>query len=236
MMQEQRTQKYQQMRHLLNEKQWRQFLALEAQERGTIAEVAREAAVSKNTIRHGIREVEVGELYTPGARVRQGGGGRKKVVETDGTLLADLEGLLDPKGDPMSHLQWTTKSVAHLKEALQQQGHRLADTAIRRLLHTRGFSLRANKKRLEGESHPDRDQQFAHINRQCRQFEEQGHPIISVDCKKKELIGHFKNQGREWQAKGQDTCVNVYDFLSLADGKALPYGVYDLVHNRGFVN
>ena len=236
MMQDQRTQKYQQMRQLLNEKQWRQFLALEAQERGTIAEVAREAGVSKNTIRHGIREVEAGELYTPGARVRQGGGGRKKVVETDGTLLADLEGLLDPKGDPMSHLQWTTKSVAHLKEALQKQGHRLADTAIRRLLHTRGFSLRANKKRIEGESHPDRDQQFVHINRQCQEFEKQGKPIISVDCKKKELIGNFKNQGREWQAKGQESSVNVYDYLSLADGKAVPYGIYDVVHNRGFVN
>jgi transposase len=178
-----RTQKYEQMRTLLNEKQWRQFLALEAQERGNIAQVAREAGVSKNTIRHGIREVEAGEVYSPGARVRKGGGGRKKVVETDRTLLADLEGLLDPKGDPMSHLQWTTKSVAHLKKALHEFGHRLGDTAIRRLLHARGFSLRANKKRLEGESHPDRDQQFEHINRQCRQFEEQGNPIISVDCK-----------------------------------------------------
>jgi hypothetical protein len=126
--------------------------------------------------------------------------------------------------------------VAHLKEALQKQGHRLADTAIRRLLHTRGFSLRANKKRIEGESHPDRDQQFVHINRQCQEFEKQGKPIISVDCKKKELIGNFKNQGREWQAKGQESSVNVYDYLSLADGKAVPYGIYDVVHNRGFVN
>src|SRR5712692_5892947 len=158
MEQDNRTEKYQRMHKLLNEKQWRQFLALEAKERGNLAEVAREAGVAKNTIRQGIREVEAGEMYSRGARLRKPGGGRKKVVETDGTLLADLEGLLDPKGDPMSHLQWTTKSVAHLKEALQKQGHHLADTAIRRLLHTRGFSLRANKKRIEGESHPDRDQ------------------------------------------------------------------------------
>jgi DNA-binding phage protein len=224
------------MRTLLNEKQWRQFLALEAQERGNIAQVAREAGVSKNTIRHAMREVEAGDRYRLGARVRQGGGGRKKVVETDATLLGDLESLLEPKGDPMSHLKWTTKSVSHLKKALHQMGHRLADTAIRRILHAQGFSLRANKKRIEGESHPDRDLQFGHINGQCRQFKEQGKPIISVDCKKKELIGTFKNQGREWQAKGQETSVNVYDYLSLADGKAVPYGIYDLVHNRGFVN
>src|SRR5713226_4763089 len=140
------------------------------------------------------------------------------------------------KGDPMSFLKWTTKSVAHLKEALQEKGHRIADTAIRRLLKTLGYSLRANKKTIEGTSHPDRDAQFQHINTTCKEFEQQGHPIISVDCKKKELIGNFKNNGREWQAAGEDTVVNVYDFLSLADGKAIPYGIYDLVHNHGFVN
>jgi transposase len=236
MMQVNRTEKYQQMRELLNEKQWRQYLALEAKERGNLAQVAHEAGVSQNTIRRGLREVEAGERYTPGARQRKAGGGRKKVVETDATLLADLEGLLEPKGDPMSFLKWTTKSVAHLKQALQEKGHRIADTAIRRLLKTLGYSLRANKKTIEGTSHPDRDAQFQHINTTCKEFEQQGHPIISVDCKKKELIGNFKNNGREWQAKGEETSVNVYDFLSLADGKAVPYGVYDLVHKSGFVN
>jgi Rhodopirellula transposase DDE domain len=152
------------------------------------------------------------------------------------TLLADLEGLLEPKGDPMSLLKWTSKSVARLTGALQARGHRIADTALRDVLLSLGYSLRANKKTIEGTSHEDRDAQFAQIKERCEQFEHEGNPIISVDCKKKELLGSFKNNGREWQAKGEQTSVNVYDFLSLADGKAIPYGVYDLVHNRGFVN
>ena len=224
------------MREMLNEKQWRQYLALEAQERSSVRQVAQEAGVSSTTIRRGMRELQAGDGYTPGARQREKGGGRKKAVEKDAKLLADLESLLEPKGDPMSLLKWTTKSVAHLKEALEQMGHQVAETTIRRLLHALGYSLRANKKNIEGTSHPDRDAQFAHIKARCQQFEQEGNPIISVDCKKKELIGQFKNNGREWQAKGQDTVVNVYDFLSLADSKAIPYGVYDLVHNRGFVN
>ena len=231
-----RTETYQRMRGLLNEKQWRQYLALEAQERESVRQVAQEARVSSNTIRRGMRELQAGDSYTPGARQRAKGGGRKKAVERDANLLADLESLLEPKGDPMSLLKWTTKSVAHLQAALEQMGHQVAETTIRRLLHALGYSLRANKKNIEGTSHPDRDAQFAHIKAQCQQFEQDGNPIISVDCKKKELIGQFKNHGREWQAKGQDSVVNVYDFLSLADGKAIPYGVYDLVHNRGFVN
>ncbi len=236
MMQVSRTEKYQQMRKLLNEKQWRQYLALETQEGRKIEEVAGEAGVSQNTIRRGIKEVEAGDLATAGGRIRKTGGGRKKVVQKDETLLSDLEGMLDPKGDPMSLLKWTTKSVAHLKEALQKQGHQIADTAIRRLLRSLGYSLRANKKTIEGKLHPDRDAQFQHINAKCKEFEQKGHPIISVDCKKKELLGNFKNNGREWQAKGEETSVNVYDFVSLADGKAIPYGVYDLVHKKGFVN
>jgi len=224
------------MHALLNEKQWRQYLALEAKERGSVAQVAQEAQVSHNTIRRGIREVEVGEGYTPGQRQRAKGGGRKKESEKDPTLLIDLEGLLEPKGDPMSLLKWTCKSVAHLKEALQAMGHTIADTALRDVLLSLGYSLRANKKNIEGNSHEDRDAQFAQIKARCEQFEQEGNPIISVDCKKKELLGTFKNNGREWQARGEETEVNVYDFLSLADGKAIPYGVYDLVHNRGFVN
>jgi len=236
MEQDTRTQKYQQMHHLLNEKQWRQFLALEAKERGNLVLVAREAGVSKNTIKAGRREIEAGDLFSPGTRLRGQGGGRKKQEEHDASLQADLEALLDPKGDPMSPIQWTTKSVAKLKEALKQQGHHLGDTAISNRLHAMGFSLRVNKKTIEGSSHEDRDAQFGHIKQKCEQFETAGDPIISVDCKKKELIGHFKNNGREWQAKGEETTVNVYDYLSLADGKAVPYGVYDLVHKQGFVN
>ncbi len=236
MMQANRTEKYQQLRAMLNEKQWRHYLALEAQERGSVAQVSQEARVSQNTIRRGLRELEAGVRYTVGERQREEGGGRKHVVEKDVSLLADLESLLEPKGDPMSLLKWTTKSVVHLKEALEQMGHVVAETTIRRLLHAQGYSLRANKKNIEGTSHPDRDAQFVHIATKCKTFEQQGNPIISIDCKKKGLLGNFKNNGAEWQAKGEETAVNVYDFLSIADGKAIPYGVYDLVHNQGFVN
>ncbi|EFH82321.1 ISAzo13 family transposase [Ktedonobacter racemifer] len=236
MMQVSRREKYEHMREMLNEKQWRHYLALEAQERGSVAQVAQEARVSQNTIRRGLREVEAGERYNTGDRQREEGGGRKQAVEKDASLLTDLESLLEPKGDPMSLLKWTTKSVAHLKEALERMGHEVAETTIRRILRARGYSLRAKKKNIEGTSHPDRDEQFEHIRTTCQEFEQHGNPIISVDCKKKELLGQFKNNGAEWQAKGEATEVNVYDFLSLANGKAIPYGIYDLVHNHGFVN
>jgi transposase len=229
-------QEYQQMRTMLNEKQWRQYLGAEAQRRGSISEVAHEAGVSINTVKRGLKELEAGESYRPGERIRKPGGGMKKLVETDATLLADLEQELEPKGDPMSLLRWTTKSLHHLVQALAAKGHRIQKSALAEILHELGFSLRANKKTIEGTSHADRDAQFAHINRKCQEFEQKGNPTISVDCKKKELLGNFKNNGREWQAKGQETWVNVYDFLSLADGKAIPYGIYDLVHKSGFVN
>jgi transposase len=139
MMQVDRREKYHQMRPLLNEKQWRQYLALEAKERGSISLVAQEAGVSPNTIRRGVREVEGGEGYTPGDRQREKGGGRKKESEKDATLLSDLEELLEPKGDPMSLLKWTSKSVAHLKSALHAMGHTIADTALRDVLLSRGL-------------------------------------------------------------------------------------------------
>lgn len=229
-------QEYQQMRTMLNEKQWRQYLAAEAQRRGSASTVAREAGVSLNTVKRGLKEREAGETYRPGARIRKPGAGRKQLAASDLTLLADLEQELEPKGDPMSLVRWTTKSLAHLVQALSAKGHRIKKSALADVLHEQGFSLHSNKKSIEGRSHPDRDAQFAHIKEGCQQFEQHKSPIISVDCKKKELIGQFKNNGREWQAKGQDTVVNVYDFLSVADGKAIPYGVYDLVQNRGFVN
>jgi hypothetical protein len=229
-------QEYQQLRTLLNEKQWRQYLATEAQRRGNINVVAREAGVSLNTVKRGLKEREAGDNYQPGERIRKAGAGRKKLAQTDSTLLVDLEREVDPKGDPMSLVRWTTKSLAHLVQALQVKGHRIRKSALAELLRAEGFSLRVNKKSIEGQSHPDRGEQFAHINATCKKFEHKGAPIISVDCKKKELIGRFRNNGREWQAQGEDTKVNVYDFLSLAEGKAIPYGIYDLVHNVGFVN
>jgi transposase len=218
-------QEYQQMRTMLNEKQWRQYLAAEAKQRGSVSEVARAARVSLNTVKQGLKDLEAGELYRPGERIRKAGGGMKKRVETDATLLADLEAMLDPKGDPMSLVRWTTKSLAHLVKALEAQGHHIKKSALAEVLHAQGFSLRANKKTIEGTAHPDRDEQFRHINGTCQEFEQKGAPIISVDCKKKELIGNFKHNGRQWQAKGEETCVNVYDFLSLADGRAIPYGI-----------
>lgn len=161
---------------------------------------------------------------------------QEKLIETDEGLAADLDALLEPKGEPTSRLRWTTKSLAHLVEALAQMGHTIKKSALTKVLAEQGFSLKANKKTIEGTSHPDRDEQFRHIDERCKAFEKSGEPIISVDCRKKELLGNFKNGGREWQAKGKNTTVNVYGYRSLSTGKAVPYGVYDLVHNEGFVN
>jgi transposase len=228
--------KYQRMRVILNEKQWRQYLATEAEERKNVAVVAREAGVSINTITRGRLEIAAGTSYTPGSRIRAKGAGPKRIIETDTELVKDLEALLEPKGDPMSLLQWTTKSLANLVVSLEEKHHTIKKSALANLLGKLGFSLKANKKNIEGVSHPDRDAQFQQIQETCETFENKGNPIISVDCKKKELIGNFKNNGSEWQPKGRNTTVNVYDFKSLADGKAAPYGVYDLIRNTGFVN
>jgi transposase len=229
---------YQVMRGVLNERQWRLYVATEAKRIGAggISRVAREAGVTRETIHKGMQELEAGELYEPGGRIRRKGAGRKQITAKDETLRADLEDLLEPKGDPQSLVQWTTKSMSKLKQALNTQGHAIGATTIRELLKGMGFSLKANKKGIEGVVHADRDAQFQQINRTGKAFEAALKPMISVDCKKKELIGNFKNIGREWQAKGQDTTVNVYDYRSIADGKAIPYGIYDLVHNTGFVN
>ena len=226
------------MKQELNERQWRHYLAMEALRIGPggIARVMRDSGADFKTIKRGIREVEQGNSYRPRDRIRLPGGGRKKLIESDEGLSADLDALLEPKGDPMSHLRWTTKSLANLEQALARMGHTIKKSALANLLHDLGFSLKANKKTIEGSSHPDRDEQFRHINERCKAFEKSGDPIISVDCKKKELLGNFKNGGREWQAKGNNTTVNLYDYRSLSTGKALPYGVYDLVHNKGFVN
>ena len=228
--------KYANISSLLNEKQWRQYLAIEAEERGNIRLVAREAMVSTNTILRGKKEIFSGLIYTPGSRIRALGAGSKRISDTDTTLKKDLETLIEPKGDPMSLLRWTTKSLSHLVIALAQKKHTIKKSALANLLGKEGFSLKANKKNIEGVSHPDRDSQFLHIKKTCQKFEIKGNPIISVDCKKKELIGNFKNNGREWQPKGKNEVVNVYDFQSLSDGKACPYGVYDTIKNSGFVN
>jgi transposase len=230
-------QQYETLRKEFNEQQWRLFLGTEALKigYGGISQVAALSGADWKTVQRGVKELK-GELPRTQGRIRQAGGGRKKAMETDPTLCRDLEELLEPKGDPMSFVKWTTHSLTHLVKALSKQGHTIKKSALAELLHELGYSLKANKKTIEGVSHPDRDQQFGHINILGKQFEQKQAPAISVDCKKKELLGTFKNHGREWQPKGQQTLVNVYDFRSLADGKAIPYGIYDLLHNQGFVN
>jgi Rhodopirellula transposase DDE domain len=223
------------LRPKLNELQWRIYLGTEAEKIGFggVSAVARDSGSDRKTIRKGVVESRQAFL---GDRVRQPGGGRKKLAETDATLVADLEAMIEPKGDPMTLVRWTTKSLAHLTRSLAQQQHHIKKSALANLLRSLGVALKANKKNIEGVSHPDRDAQFRHIKTTCATFERAANPIISVDCKKKELIGNFKNNGKDWQPKGQHETVNVYDFKSLADGVACPYGVYDLLRHAGFVN
>lgn len=231
--------KYQQFLPHLNEQQRRLYLASEALaiEKGGITVVNKASGVSRVTITRGIRELG-GQIPLPKCRIRKVGGGRKKRMEKEPQLLTALRSIVSPatKGDPMRLILWTDKSTRVIARVLKQQGFAISHRLVRDLLLFLGFSLKANKKNIEGESHVDRDAQFHHINQTCKTFEEKGNPIISVDCKKKELIGNFKNNGREWQSKGQETSVNVYDFKNLADGKAVPYGVYDVLRNAGFMN
>jgi hypothetical protein len=208
--------------------------------RGGASVVARATGVSRRAIREGTRELAAPTAVTRRAtgRVRRPGGGRKKTVVQDPTLLADLERLVEPvtRGDPESPLRWTCKSVRKLATELQQQGHAASHRLVAEALHALGYSLQANRKTREGGDHPDRDAQFAHINRQVAAFLARGDPVISVDAKKKELVGDFKNGGREWRPKGTPEPVRVYDFVLPDLGRATPYGVYDLAQNTGWVN
>ena len=226
---------YDLLRPRLNEKQWRFYLATEAKKIGWggIAAVEQASGSDHKTIQRGLEEMDA---PYDGTRIRKEGGGRKKIAAKDTTLEADLAALVEPKGDPMTIIRWTTKSLTNLRAALKAKGHTVGVMTLLRMLRSQGFSLKANKKNIEGISHPDRDLQFRHIKETCEAFQKKGNPIISVDCKKKELIGNFKNGGREWQPKGKNTTVNVYDFKNIADGKAVPYGVYDVIKNAGFVN
>ncbi len=199
--------------------------------------VSRETGVSRRAIIQGVKELE----ETPGvraARVRRAGGGRKKAVDKDITLKMDLEGLVEPvtRGDPESPLRWTCKSVRKLAEELKRMGHRTSHRMVAELLRELGYSLQANRKTLEGASHPDRDAQFKHINEQVSHLLEQHQPVLSVDTKKKELVGDFKNNGRELRPKGNPEPVRVHDFVIPELGRAAPYGVYDIGNNTGWVS
>lgn len=189
------------------------------------------------TIRKGMRELAAGERLESG-RVRRRGGGRKPITELDPTLLGDLERLVDAdrRGDPESLLLWTSKSVRHLAEGLRGLGHEVHFTKVAQLLRGLGYSLQANVKTREGTQHPDRDLQFRHINRVATRAVECLEPVISVDTKKKELVGDFKNAGREWHLKGEPERVRVHDFKDKQLGKAIPYGVYDIATDQGWVN
>jgi hypothetical protein len=224
------------LRSTLNERNWRIYLGTEARRVGSVSAVARLSGSDRKTIARGVNDSSVPLHELASNHIRLPGGGRKKLIDTDTTLEADLESLLEPKGDPMRVVQWTTKSLDKLAYALRAKGHAVTRNTIRLILKSKGFSLQANKKNIEGATHPDRDGQFHLINTTVTDFLETVDPTISVDTKKKELLGNFKNNGREWTPKGGATSVNAYDFASLGDGKAVPYGIYDIIQNAGYVN
>jgi len=204
-----------------------------------ISLVSRSTGVSRRAIRQGLEELqEAGPPKRGEHRVRREGGGRRKTIEKDPSLLADLELLVEPttRGDPESPLRWTCKSVRQLAQELQQRGHQVSHQLVSEMLHDQGYSLQANRKTVEGTEHPDRDAQFEYINRRVRLFLREGDPVISVDTKKKELVGNFKNGGREWRPQGEPEKVLVHDFLIPELGRAIPYGVYDLGNNTGWVS
>jgi len=235
--------KYRALVPLMNERMRRQWAASEATAYGWggLQAVAQATGMSATTIRKG--QVELAERAARpemaiGLRLRRPGAGRKSKTDEDPELVEALEKLVDPvtRGDPESPLRWTCKSTATLASELTAQGHKVSDRTVARLLKSAGYSLQSNRKTREGASHPDRDAQFEHINLMVCAFQDRGQPVISVDAKKKELVGDFKNGGREWQPKGRPEEVRVYDFIDQDLGKAIPYGVYDLTRNQGWVS
>ena len=225
----------------LDERQRRLVLGAEARQlgRGGIARVAAAAGVSRPTVARGIAEVLEGGAGE--SRVRKPGGGRKPLTETDPGLLVALDALVEPgsRGDPMSPLRWTTKSTRNLAAALTANGHRVSHVRVGELLRELGYSLQGNTKTVEGKQHPDRDAQFRHINNTAKRYLKAGDPVISVDAKKKELVAEtpgYKNNGRDWQPKGEPVKVGVHDFPDPAIPKAVPYGIYDLSTNTGWVS
>ena len=223
----------------LTERQRRVWLGAEARELGKsgVRMVAGAVQVSPDTVRRGCEELDDPHPLEVG-RSRGPGGGRKRAEEHDPGLAEALDELVDPesRGDPMTPLRWTSKSLRTLAGQLRSQGHQASATLVARLLHEAGYSLQANAKTLEGSQHPDRDAQFRHIHDTCVAFLAAGEPVVSVDCKKKELVGQFKNGGREYRPAGEPEQVNVHDFMDHDLGKAIPYGVYDIGANAGWVS
>jgi transposase len=235
--------KFEALRPVLNELARRRWAATEALAlgHGGISAVARATGLSRKTIRVGMREIRHAayDISVPEmTHMRRPGAGRKRRASQDPTLLGDLEALVEPttRGDPQSPLRWTCKSVRHLAGELQAQGHQVSPQLVSELLHAAGYSLQGVRKTREGAQHPDRHAQFEHIAARVRDFQDRGEPVISVDAKKKELVGDFKNAGREWHRQGQAPQVCVYDFVDPELGKAIPYGVYDVHANVGWVS
>jgi transposase len=222
----------------LDERQRRLVLGAEARElgRGGVKLVAAAAGVSPDTVAKGLRELESGAA--PTGRVRRAGGGRKRLSASDPGLMGALEELVAPvtRGDPMSALRWTSKSTRTLAEELTAQGHRVSASTVGQLLHQAGYSLQANVKVREGSAHEDRDAQFRYLNEQVAGHQQGGAPVVSVDTKKKELVGDYKNNGQEWMPQGQPERVQVHDFPDPKVGKAIPYGIYDVAANTGWVS
>jgi hypothetical protein len=230
--------RYAVLRPHLDERQRRLLLGVEAAQlgRGGITAVAQATGVHPDTIARGVREVE--GVPEPSARVRAPGGGRKRLAVTDPELAVALQALVDPqtRGDPMSLLVWTTKSTRNLAGALSKTGHPVSDRTIARMLADLGFSLQGNAKVVEGNQHADRDAQFRYLNGQVGKYVAAGAPVLSVDTKKKELVGDFNNGGREYQPAKTPERVNVHDFPDKELGKAIPYGIYDVSANAGWVS
>lgn len=230
---------------VMDERMTRLWLGAEARAlgRGGAALVERATGIGTKRIHAGMRDLDELDEHPPTEppakqRVRRPGGGRKRLTEKDPTLMTDLESLVDPltRGDPESALRWTCKSTRKLAEELRAMGHQVGATKVSYLLWDLGYRLNANAKVIEGSQHPDRNAQFEYINAQAEAFIERGEPVISVDTKKKELVGNFKNGGREWHPSGEPTRVLVHDFRDPVLGKAIPYGVFDIARNEGWVS
>jgi hypothetical protein len=240
------TKRFELLAPLLDERQLRLYVAAEAlaQGRGGISLTSQATGVSRPTITIGCKELLQLDAKTQSTqsisvgRVRKPGGGRKRTIDLDETLRTDLESLIEPvtRGDPESPLRWTSKSVRRLADELNKMGHKTSHRMIAELLRQTGYSLQANRKTLEGSANPDRNAQFEHIYEKAKEFQSCGQPIVSVDTKKKELVGDFKNGGRELRPKGDPEKVRVHDFEIRELGKVAPYGVYDQTRNAGWVN
>lgn len=235
--------KYDTLKVELDERGRRMWAAAEAKSlgHGGVAAVSKASVIAESTIRIGQREMKAspaGKRHDNIRKVRKAGGGRKPLVKKDADLIRVLDALVEPssRGDPMSPLRWTCKSTRKLAQELTSRGHAISHAKVGHLLAELNYSLQSTRKRMEGKLHPDRDAQFKFINSRVIEFQERDQPVISVDTKKKELIGRFSNGGREYQPKGSPEEVETYDFPSLSDGKGIPYGVYDMTKNQGWVS